>query len=96
MTKRRGKKRGIGRWGHEAPNIHLRLVKMRIVESAQRTHLMHPLLFCFSALAVTQTWIGSSFFYLPQPNRIPDFRAGRLMITDIERALLSDPCDPEP
>lgn len=69
VTKRQRKGRANGRWGHEAPNIHLSPVKMRIVQSTQRTHIMHPSLFCFSALAAAQTWIASHFIS-PSVSRI--------------------------
>lgn len=77
------------------PNIHLSLMKMKIVRGTQRSHLTHPSVFCFSGLVVSQTWIASHFSSL-QLNRILDFRGCVLMISDIERGLLSDPCDPEP
>ena len=102
VTKRQRKGRANGWWGHEAPNIHLSPVKMRIVRSTQRTHLMHPSPFCFFFFFFPGTGSDSHLdcqsFYSPlcQPNRILDVGGRRLMIIDIERALLSDPCDPEP
>lgn len=51
--------------GHKVLNIHLSLMKMRIVQSTQRTHLIHPSVFCFSALAVTLGWLVFFFFFSP-------------------------------
>lgn len=55
--------------GHKVLNIHLSLMKMRIVQSTQRTHLIHPSVFCFSALAVTLGSLVFFFFFSPHLSR---------------------------
>lgn len=62
-AERQRKKRGIGRWGHKAPNIHLSLTKMKIVQSTQRAHLMHPSLFCFFGAGSDSDLDFMSFFF---------------------------------
>lgn len=93
VTKRLRKKWEIGRWGHGASEHPL---KSRENENCSK-HSKNP---PRASLTVLFFRAGSDsdpvIFSAPQPNRIPDFRRSRLMITDIERALLSDPGNPEP
>ena len=56
------KKREIGRWGHEAPNTHLSLVKMKIVQSTQRSRPARPSPPCFSSSDSDSDLDCQSFF----------------------------------
>lgn len=87
MKRQRRKKK---RWGHKAPEYPL---KTHENENCSK-HSKNPMQASFTVLLLGAG--SDSDLDSLQPNRIPELRGNCLMITDIERALLSDPCDPQP